>query len=106
HVTGVQTCALPISTTATIAQAGKTIFVSSGGSGSGANLTPNVTPTLTVTTLETTSIPPVTTTTGQSFWDRYPPAWMIALALVIIGLAAYGYYSYRKEQAGTPPEEK
>jgi hypothetical protein len=69
-------------------------------------LTPNVTPTLTVITLETTSIPPVTPTTGQSFWDRYPQAWMIALALVIIGLAAYGYYSYRKEQAGPPPEGK
>ena len=95
-----------VTTTATIPQAGKTIFVSSGGSGSGANLTPDVTPTLTVTTLETTSIPPVTPTTGQSFWDRYPQAWMIALALVIIGLAAYGYYSYRKEQAGPPPEGK
>ncbi len=95
-----------VTTTATITQAGTTIFVSSGGSGSGANLTPNVTPTLTVTPLDTTPIPPVTPIPGQSFWDRYPQAWMIALALVILGLAAYGYYSYRKEQAGTPPEAK
>jgi hypothetical protein len=89
--------------TPTTTEAGKTIFVSSGGSGSGANLTPNVTQNVTVTTTATTSIPTITPESGR---DQPSQAWMIALALVILGLAGYGYYTYRKEQAGTPPEEE
>ena len=99
----------PVPTTPTTiptTQAGGTTFLSSGGAGSGSVMTPNVTQNITVTTTATTSIPTDTPTPVQSFWDRYPEAGLIALLILVLLLSGYAYYSYQKEQAGNPPEEK